>query len=720
MKIFDGKRYRNLTPKEYFRLMGFTDRDVDILTENGISKTQLYKMAGNSIVVNILEALFKQLYQTEKEVTPLVENTWIFDCEVGAHDWLFVFKNAATGERVIIHNDNEAVTAFMETDPFLGGFNNKHYDNHILKGVLINCTPEEIKEINDLIIVNEVNGWDIPALREYRVYFSSFDLMDDCQDGVSLKGIEAHLGIPIEETEVDFNLDRPWTAEELELMVKYCCYDVDATEILYHIREGYLTNKANLAKARGIDVRQGLYYTNAKMTSVYLQAQKPDKPWTDEREYQYPKQLLREYIPQEVFDFFDRLRDPNVPDIQLFGGRDEHGKKVKGASLDIMVGVCPTTIAYGGIHGAIPTYMEEATDKRSIRNKDVASYYPNLMRKMGYCSRNMPSPETYAQTIDSRVKAKKAGDKDTANALKLVLNTTYGAMLNGNKQTAYNDLYDPLMGRSVCITGQLFLLELSMHLIAECPSLKVIQLNTDGIMVSLDNEDEPKWQEITQEWQDRTGFELEEDFIQKIVQKDVNNYVEVPVGGGAPKVKGGQLVRGVLTNGNIDFTKMGLPAWDNMNGGAWNINNNAVIVARAIRDYFVDGTPPEDTIAASNNILDFQLIAKVGGKYTGCYQIIGEDKVPVQKVNRVYAVKDTRCGTLYKTHAVTGADSKVPSLPIHCLVDNNNNLDIEVVDRRWYLKLAKKYINDFMGIKPPRKNTRRINSLKKKSLELFS
>lgn len=79
------------------------------------------------------------------------------------------------------------------------------------------------------------------------------------------------------------------------------------------------------------------------------------------------------------------------------------------------------------------------------------------------------------------MKAKKAGDKKTANALKLVANTSYGAMLNGKNGISYNDLYDPLMGRSVCITGQLLLLELSMHLVAECPTLKIIQLNTDGI-----------------------------------------------------------------------------------------------------------------------------------------------------------------------------------------------------------------------------------------------
>ena len=54
-------RIRKLTPKECFRLMGFDDNDVDILVENEISNTQLYKQAGNSIVVNVLEAIFENL-----------------------------------------------------------------------------------------------------------------------------------------------------------------------------------------------------------------------------------------------------------------------------------------------------------------------------------------------------------------------------------------------------------------------------------------------------------------------------------------------------------------------------------------------------------------------------------------------------------------------------------------------------------------------------------
>lgn len=58
-------RIRKLTPLEYWRLMGFDDSDFQKVKESGMSKTQLYKMAGNSIVVNVAEALFKELEEAE-------------------------------------------------------------------------------------------------------------------------------------------------------------------------------------------------------------------------------------------------------------------------------------------------------------------------------------------------------------------------------------------------------------------------------------------------------------------------------------------------------------------------------------------------------------------------------------------------------------------------------------------------------------------------------
>lgn len=58
-------RIRKLTPKECWRLMGFTDADIDKCITAGISNSQLYKMAGNSIVVNVLESIYKQLLKEE-------------------------------------------------------------------------------------------------------------------------------------------------------------------------------------------------------------------------------------------------------------------------------------------------------------------------------------------------------------------------------------------------------------------------------------------------------------------------------------------------------------------------------------------------------------------------------------------------------------------------------------------------------------------------------
>lgn len=60
--IEEGFRIRKLTPRECFRLMGMSKYDIDKIQQAGISNAQQYKMAGNSIVINVLEAIFKNLF----------------------------------------------------------------------------------------------------------------------------------------------------------------------------------------------------------------------------------------------------------------------------------------------------------------------------------------------------------------------------------------------------------------------------------------------------------------------------------------------------------------------------------------------------------------------------------------------------------------------------------------------------------------------------------
>lgn len=74
----NGKsNYRFLTPRECFLMMGFDEKDYDVLVNNNFasrknalffSRDKLYKLAGNSIVVNMLEAIFRQVVELDKEL----------------------------------------------------------------------------------------------------------------------------------------------------------------------------------------------------------------------------------------------------------------------------------------------------------------------------------------------------------------------------------------------------------------------------------------------------------------------------------------------------------------------------------------------------------------------------------------------------------------------------------------------------------------------------
>ena len=64
-------RIRKLTPRECFRLMGLSETDIDKIQQTGISNSQQYKLAGNSICVPVLEGIFRNLFlEYEEDKTP--------------------------------------------------------------------------------------------------------------------------------------------------------------------------------------------------------------------------------------------------------------------------------------------------------------------------------------------------------------------------------------------------------------------------------------------------------------------------------------------------------------------------------------------------------------------------------------------------------------------------------------------------------------------------
>ena len=279
----------------------------------------------------------------------------VYDVEVFYEDWLVVLKDIETGKYTVVHNDNEELKQCIFEDCIYVGFNSKHYDQFIIKAICCEFTPQEVKQVNDFIIGGG-QGWECPMLRDQYFHFNNVDIKDDMQIGLSLKAIEGHLGMSVEETSVSFDIDRPLTEEELKETVFYCKHDVDTTEKLVELRRNYLKSKINIGKLAGIDEVKAMSMTNAKLTAALLQATK--KIHDDERQYQYPPNLKRELIPQEVFEFFDRMKDPELSDKEIFSSK-----------IEIKIGDCPVTIGYGGIHGAIPNYLWKEGDSCESENE---------------------------------------------------------------------------------------------------------------------------------------------------------------------------------------------------------------------------------------------------------------------------------------------------------------------------------------------------------------
>lgn len=601
-----------------------------------------------------------------------IKNIHIYDIEVFKEDWVVVLYDVDNDLKRVYSSDKDGTKILrnyiVANSPILCGFNNKHYDDYILLGILAGNTPQMIKAHNDFII-NGGSPWEFEGIKGVykKDWFRSFDLRDDLPIDLSLKAIEGNLGADIRESSIDFTIDRKLTIGKMQEVIDYCIADVKNTYELFKIRAGYLNGKLKVAKTGNLDPIEALGLTNPKLAATFLKAEKLANPNEGELIYNPPKELqLDKY--KEVLDFYKIVDYEKTLTIQA-------------KDLELVYG-------WGGIHGAIEHCQLETTDKFKIVDIDVGSYYPSMIIQLGYAPESIPSAKGYEDIYNQRITAKHSGDSDTADALKLVLNSTYGALKN-----QYNPLYEPRVANHICISGQLLLTDLIEKLEA-IPTLKLIQANTDGLMIGYNPKHEKKVNEVVAEWENRTRLNMEYVEIKKIAaQKDVNNYVLVQ--GETYLIKDG--VKTVTKKDKSNVVVKG--SYVSLYKGGDFRNNSLVIVHKALVEYFLNGTPVEETVNNATNVLDFQMIAKTGRTYTGTVYEINGEFVPVQKVNRVYASLDPNKGTLYKVKD-TGRKDKVANIPEHCLIDNTGKeVTLADIDKNYYIEVANKRIKDYLGQK---------------------
>ena len=181
-----------------------------------------------------------------------------------------------------------------------------------------------------------------------------------------------------------------------------------------------------------------------------------------------------------------------------------------------------------------------------------------------------------------------------------------------------------------------------------------------------------KERELLDEWEKLTDFVLEDEEVPMFFQRDVNNYIEL-----TDNPKKPYKLKGKWTN-QADIAKNAMP------------NLNAIITHEALIAYYTQNVPIEDTINACDDIKKFCLTAKTGRTYTKTYYYYNNEPRVANKVNRVVATTDERCGTLKKYKSVDGQPryDKIADVPERCRLVNDDLSMIKDLDRDWYVQFA--------------------------------
>ena len=255
--------------------------------------------------------------------------------------------------------------------------------------------------------------------------------------------------------------------------------------------------------------------------------------------------------------------------------------------------------------------------------------------------------EIYGSLVKQRLEAKASGDTVTNDALKITINGCYGKL--GSR---YSAVYAPQLLLAVTFTGQLALLML-IEMMAE-KGIQCVSANTDGVTIMVTD---PYWEIVVDEWEEQTGFLLEETKYKSIHYRDVNNYFAL-TNDGDLKTKGA-------------FREPGV-----------NKNPAAPIVFNAAMAYILYGQPIETIMEECNDINQFLSVRTVKGGARKDDEYLGK------AVRWYYSTEtDTAIHYISNGNKVAKTDGAMPMMDLKPGLPSDLDLD-------WYVNEAFKTVDE--------------------------
>lgn len=532
------------------------------------------------------------------------------------------------------------------------GFNSNKYDMPMIAYALTGARCDQLHKVSVKIIEKNTPEW--MTMRDLGIEYPTMDHFDISEPSpavmISLKNYGTRIGSKVL---WEFFVDphKPIDEETRDKMRLYCENDLDVTIDLYNAIKERIALRVAMGEQYGMDLRSksdaqiAETVITSELAKLKVEAKKPELSMDYHARYKAPEYI--EFKSDQLNFLLGLVQGTEF----MIAENGQVKMPLQLANHKIKIGNTVYKMGIGGLHSQEKSIAVTSNETHVMRNADFASYYPFIILTQQLYPKHLTKKflDVYRTIVETRLKAKREGNKLVAESLKITINGSFGKF--GSK---YSKLYSPDLLLATTITGQLTLLMLIEQF--EANGIPVISANTDGLEYYCPRDKVALAEAIVFDLELITGYEMEHGSYEGLYARDVNNYVA--------KYNGYVKAKGIY--GETTLSK-GL---------------QTPVVFEAVRKYILDKTPIETTVRnciVTNSFLSARTV-KGGAVWKGGY---------LGKMVRWYYSTDG-ASINYKTNGnlvpKTG-DGVTPMMNITDELPSNLNYD-------WYIKEAIEMLKD--------------------------
>ncbi len=543
-------------------------------------------------------------------------------------------------------------------------FNGIKYDIPMILLAMSGATTSELKRASDELIQFGVPHWTFMERHGLSIpdFVDHIDLMNVSPGAAAMPSLKIYAGrmhsrrmqeLPIEIDEHVGELAR-------EVVRTYHGNDLEVTADMVKELESQLQLRVLMSEQYGVDLRSK---SDAQIAEAVIKAEiekitgrKLYKPEIKPGYFEYTPPAYIKFQTAEMREILAGIRRAKF--VVDGGGVVKMPDYLK--DLDIKIGGSTYRMGLGGLHSMESRASHYSNDEYVLLDRDVTSYYPNIILGNELFPKHIGAHflKVYRTIYERRIAAKKSGDKNTSETLKIVLNGSFGKF-----GSPYSVLYSPNLMIQTTITGQLAILMLIEAM--ELEGFQVVSANTDGFVTRVPRKQRESFNEIIAEWERSTRLETEETEYMALHSRDVNNYIALKKG------KNGKIE--AKLKGTFTASGPGQPG-----AAGLKKNPNMDICNTAVVEYLSKGTPIEETIEWCPDVRQYLTVRRVTGG------ALDQDGNPVGKALRWYYSKAVQGGFTYASNAKAVPESMGAKLMMELLDHLPTDIDYDYYIREAY------------------------------------